>query len=80
MSKSSPQISKMSYSTGGGIVSSCSYKWEFVEEKEQNFVSFPVIFVNKPCFFQCSVQIGEHDHITIFDVSLIPETSELKVA
>ena len=30
-------------------------------------MSSSVIFVNKPCLFQCSVQIGEHDCIISFD-------------
>ena len=44
-------VLKSSYPTGEG--------------KELNFVSSPVIFVNKPCLFQCSVQIGEYDWSTV---------------
>lgn len=51
----------------------CSYKWTCLEKPTDEHYDSPVLFVNEPHLYKCSVAISEQEtYEIVFDVSFVP--------
>ena len=49
----------------------CEYTWDCPQDKNMEFPSLPVMFVDQPLLFQCTICVdGDEVSSTIFDVKM----------
>lgn len=51
----------------------CWYKWICLEKPTNEYYNSPVLYVNEPHIYKCSVAISEQEkYEVVFDVSFVP--------